>query len=851
MQTGKTFLLKTLLILIVIESSLALYFTSVIPSDAKNAIWLGFSSARLVLMGGAVLMTLAAAFSLAGVLFSQQGVQRAEEIVDGLLGSERNRSILAWVAWLVFGGCVLFVLTPPEEFGTAFYRRLLPIVVLFMMLALNALIFQFMWLKWTINLSLLVQWRTEFRVAGITLGLFALLWAFAVRTGIGVIPEPTGWHFPGTPLLFSQLILAWLAALIFILWGGAIKARVTEIFSNQKMNLRLDVWICFVLWLAALLVWWAEPVRRESYFTPEPTPPNYEYYPHSDAAIYDTSAQNMLIGADQNNKIVLRPLYVFFLTFLHTVAGQQYEDVILSQIIFFAVIPVLGYVLASLLGGRAAGLMTAILLLLREKNSIALTNVIEVSHSKLLLSDVPAMLFMLLTVYILLLWLRRESAMNYLGVLAGASFGMLVLTRSHQSLFIIPAILLGMMFSGGFQVKRTLQRILIFALSFAVVVTPWMLRNNVVNGKPAIESSEFYISWYAGAFTEPTDTVDILPGESQDEYSNRIKRQVFRYILNHPLELAQISASYYVRNEIASVLALPMSPVLYDLRSYVSRMNFWSDPQITFSFGSGLFFFVTVGLIAFGASMAVRRLGFAGIVPLLIHFTYNSSMSLARISGWRFVQPVDWILILYYCMGLVGLTVVVISLILKTNVTVHTKLRDARPLPSGGGHWVALALFLLFGLSLPLTEILSTEQYPAIEESQLVSRYGVNDFVAEDGERVTASDVENFLETEPTSVVLYGRALYPSFYESGKRWGDDSYPQFVRDIPRLQFRIIGPEQRLVYMPLEIPPSYFPNTSNVFVIGCDVGRAVRAILVEVNGQVIFSAASGAGLTCSAP
>lgn len=851
MQTGKPFLLKTLLILTIIESSLALYFTTAIPSDAKNVVWLGFSSARLMLLGGAVIMTLAAALSLAGVLFSQRSAQRAEKIVDGLLDNERNRSVFVWTAWFVLGGCVLFVLTPPEEFGAAFYRRLLPMAVLFMALALNALIFQFAWLKRTVDLSPLAEWRAEFRAAGITLGLFALLWAFAARTGIGVIPERTGWHFPGTPLLFSQLILAWLAALIFILWGGAIQARVTEFFSSQKTNLRLDAWICIALWFAALLVWWAEPVRRESYFTPEPTSPNFEYYPHSDAAIYDTSAQNMLIGADQNNKIVLRPLYVFFLTFLHTVAGQQYEDVIFGQIIFFAVIPVLGYVLASMLGGRAVGLMTAILLLLREKNSIALTNVIEVSHSKLLLSDVPAMLFMLLTVYILLLWLRRESAMNYLGVLAGASFGMLVLTRSHQSLFIIPAILLGMMFSGGFQVKRTLQRILIFVLSFAVVVTPWMLRNNAVNGKPAIESSEFYISWYAGAFTEPTDTVDILPGESQDEYSNRIKRQVFRYILNHPLELAQISASYYVRNEIASVLALPMSPVLYDLRPYISRMSFWSDPQITFSFGSGLFFFVTVGLIAFGASMAVRRLGFAGLVPLLIHFTYNSSMSLARISGWRFVQPVDWILILYYCIGLVGLTALVISLISKTNLTIYSKLRDERPLPSGGRHWVALALFLLFGLSLPLTEILSPEQYPALEERQLISRYVVNGFVTEDGQKVTASAVENFLETEPAAVVQYGRALYPLFYESGKRWGDDSYPQFVRDVSRLQFRIIGPEQRLVYMPLVVPPAYFPNASDVFIVGCDTEGVVHALAISVNGRVMTSAASSAGLTCSVP
>jgi len=115
----------------------------------------------------------------------------------------------------------------------------------------------------------------------------------------------------------------------------------------------------------------------------------------------------------------------------------------------------------------------------------------------------------------------------------------------------------------------------------------------------------------------------------------------------------------------------------------------------------------------------------------------------------------------------------------------------------------------------------------------------------------TTREPENFLETEPAAVVLYGRALYPLFYESGKRWGDDSYPQFVRDVSRLQFRIIGPEQRLVYIPLTIPPAYFPNASEVFIVGCDTGKVVRALVIAVNGRVMTSAASGMGLTCSAP
>src|SRR5512134_2895456 len=61
----------------------------------------------------------------------------------------------------------------------------------------------------------------------------------------------------------------------------------------------------------------------------------------------------------------------------------------------------------SCLDKRPAGLLAAFLLMLRERNAMALSNIIQVSHTKLLLSDVFAMGEMILLVWLVVWWLQN------------------------------------------------------------------------------------------------------------------------------------------------------------------------------------------------------------------------------------------------------------------------------------------------------------------------------------------------------------------------------------------------------------------------------------------------------------
>ena len=88
---------------------------------------------------------------------------------------------------------------------------------------------------------------------------------------------------------------------------------------------------------------------------------------------------------------------------------------------------------------------------------------------------------------------------------------------------------------------------------------------------------------------------------------------MIRYVLNHPLEIARVYASYFIHNEICSIVYLPMSFRLYDLFSYVKQMPFWGDPYIDLGNAYGVMFFLNLGLIALGVGAAFKRLGFLGL----------------------------------------------------------------------------------------------------------------------------------------------------------------------------------------------------------------------------------------------
>src|SRR5690349_5561129 len=115
---------------------------------------------------------------------------------------------------------------------------------------------------------------------------------------------------------------------------------------------------------------------------------------------------------------------------------------------------------------------------------------------------------------------------------------------------------------------------------------------------------------------------------------------------------------------------------------------------------------------------------------------------------------------------------------------------------------------------------------------------------------ITASALQNFLETEPGATILYGRALYLVYYMEGKFGGDDSWNLLAASAyDRLQFTLTGPQDAFVYLPLTKPPSDFPHASDVMIVGCTHDTATQALLVQVDRIWLVSSAFE-GLRCPA-
>ncbi|MFN8414023.1 MAG: glycosyltransferase family 39 protein [Anaerolineales bacterium] len=833
MAIKKPLLLKFFFIATLLESAVALLFFLLIPTGTKNSALFGFSANRLVLAGFILAVVMV---SLGAILFTTQ----LAKVLDVFLINNKNKSLLTLFGSLLCGASLLFLLMPTSNIGEAVYERLFPFLVLFILIGLQIVLVQFVWNGNRLNWLHLVQWKHSLQLTGGIIIFFILVGVFVLWTGIGIQPDPNRWSSPGTPLLPQQVLFA--SALGIILFFFLRK------YTHYK---KLDLVLGVCLWFATVLTWWLEPMRRWSYFTPKPTPPNFEYYPYSDAALYDKFAQNFLIGESRHFGITHRPLYSIFLAFLHFIGGQKFNNIIFLQILFFAITPVFVYLLVAKLGSKPAGIIAGLLILFRERNSITLTNIIEVSDLKLLMSDVPTMAMMIIFIYFFVVWLQDREKRAYLGVLAGGFFGLTVLIRSQAQL-LIPIVIFGIVVSDKFSWKVFTQRFLVFVFSFLVVIAPWIIRNYVVSGRAVVEYQEIYTKQIASSYATSPGEIEILPNESQAEYDARMKKIVVDYILANPLEVAKFYTSYFIHNEILSVVTLPMTVRFFNLYQYVDVLGFWKESLGSLPGNVLPIFFVYLCVIAVGISISFCRFKWVGLMPLLFHLGYSLSVVPVRLSGWRFILPVDWVSFIYFSLGLAQIGVMLFNLLSQTSYEV-TEITSPTENSFKPINWnkvgMTFLVFAILGVSFPAIEWSIPRYYPKLSNDSLIQKYALDGFMLRKDVKVSASDLKSFIETDSAAVVLYGRALYPQFYEKGKYWGDSNQNLLEASLyNRIQFDVIGPRSGFAFIPLEQPLEYFPNVSDVFAVGCRQGDATRVLFVRVNDSLIVSS-DWHGLNCS--
>lgn len=234
---------------------------------------------------------------------------------------------------------------------------------------------------------------------------------------------------------------------------------------------------------------------------------------------------------------------------------------------------------------------------------------------------------------------------------------------------------------------------------------------------------------------------------------------------------------------------------------------------------------------------------------------YSLSVVPARLSSGRFILPIDWISIFFYSIGLVQLGLIILSLF--TDRAIPIQMQDGQPPMSERGAKIngklvgfTLLIFSLLGLGFPLITKLIPPRYPVLTAAELIRLHVGKELILDNGLSISPEDLQNFLDRQDNSVILYGRALYPSYYKEGDYWGDENiFNVQARKHSRLQFDLIGPRGSLTFIPIQSPPVSFPQAADVLVIGCLRRYGVQAIAVKVKDQpVALAAFPWPGLEC---
>ncbi|HQF63637.1 MAG TPA: hypothetical protein PLT26_14145 [Anaerolineaceae bacterium] len=847
----------------------ALIALALIPGDSKNAFWLGFSLQRLLLMAVALAGVL---ISIALAVLAGRNAHLWQRRLEPIWGRLSVSRWLLWLAGLLAVQGAVAVFLPAYWLGTghAYYERLRPILIWLgaagLQIALGIQITRSGWHGAALR-SEIRSLHSIWRVAAIAFGVFALLWLLSALTGWGARPDIL-WNEAAPPILAVQLALSLLIALVL----GALLRRIEPVRRR-----RAEWFIALALWALAVFIWVREPMPR-SYFAPGPYPPNDVYYPYSDAASYDVSAQYVLLGQPLDSTAPNeKPVYGAFLTVLHLLAGQSYDLVTLIQVLVLALFPVILFRL-----GRhfhlEAGLLVALLAIFKERNAIAATLSIRVSHSRLLLTEFPTALFVALICWLLVEYLAAPDRRRLLPLAIGGWLGLGAMLRLNL-LALVPMIIVLVVLAFWRRPRAAWLFSLILIVSLAIPMIPWSAATSARWGQPAwvMKLKMVLDSRYAAPTLTPTanpqpQATPLPATEAQPAPASTPTPVATPVPQPAPLSqqseicvgktgLAEIlcfAPAHWAHNNLMAVLTLPHTLAWEDLPHTLPR-DYWLDIRSwngRLAADEAILMILNLALVALGIGFAWHRRRWGGLAPLAFMQIYFVANALGRTSGGRYLTPVDWAIYFYAALGLC----LIVDWV-RTLLGFPAAPEDARPAAPAARRFpwfLAAALLLAFlipALALPFMQRAFPAQLTSPSQSDLLDRLNTSGALTQMD--FSSQQVSDFAGS-PEAILVTGRGLYPRFYGINQGEPDSqATPQFaVRPYPRLLFTLLTAQQpRVVELPVNVPPEWMPDAADWIVLGCQnlTNQRIDAIaLIQLTDppQVILRSPAAA-LTCPLP
>jgi hypothetical protein len=813
-----------------------LVYILLIPTDAKNGLVWGYSNARIGLAAGLFLIGLGC-FIFGLRIYTQPSWERP----DAKSRSDSPR-INRMGLWLARTGLILtgfFFLIPVEYFGSwgAYVERLRPFAILGLQLSLQTIIlFRF----GRLGSSPAGISRNQAQLLRLTLIPFFIagaMWMAITQFGLGIDRDRwTVWYEVGVPILGLQVGLAvFLAGLI---------SWLAYLIRNQTRSFWVELIIGLGIWITAFSLWQAAPLPP-SFFAPKPGLPSFGYYPFSDAASWDIQAQYALIGQGLNNQLasVDHSGYSGLLLIFHLLAGENFQQIVRYQVFLLSSLPVISYALGRHFHSRMLGLSLAAFAIFHELNAIASSNVLNLSNSKLLLTEFPTGVGLAGVALLLFMWLRQPAKGILFTLPLGGLFGFLIMIR-YNVLAVYFAVIVGIFIVFGKNWRGGVKSVAILIIASGLTISPWLWRSWQISGNPIFFLPKVALLLdpsFRGVPTKPvmeTGVPQVSNGPS--ESSNALSIPVSEPT-SQPHGVVQRTLNHFAHSLITSVLILPTQPIFEYFPiaiqdgTFYKNSRYWSDttdgwltglpPRDIFAIGLNLI------LLSVGLAKAFQKWHLAGLIPLGIYLAYNFATALARTSGGRYIVPIIWVILLYFGLGLVHVIWEFLKFMGFKPIS-ENQFSSPTPLTFQAGLLWTIPFFI-FIASLTVIERQIPPRYEELSPDEVLATIVQTDLLQ--NIPFQTAEIDAFLD-QPAAHAYMGRGLYPRYYWARIGTGGRGYRS--RPFSRLVLTTVGPNHlKQVFLPLLPSPADIFHGSDVLIVGCQgsSGDEIDALFIAVLGE----------------
>lgn len=749
----KTAVLKIFLMIFIISGLINSAYLLFIPTDSKNAIILNYSLNRLLLLGFIILSVLATYY-----LF-----RKIKENPAKLVGKAETLFSLPYIKSLLTLFLVLTIticwLVPKNFQLNPFYNaRFQPLFIFISTFAIGLNILKiFMQDQWKFSINM-----TTAIVFGSVTALFLMILFLYPKLNNGLWSDSAS-----VPLLATQVIGVWLALTLLKQFNFEILEKIPHFILKNR-----DAIVFLLIWVCTAFFWLNQPIEfpEGQSFTNlglhiKPFPPNYEIYPNGDSSTYFSLSESIVIG-----KGIFRSLdKSLFLTFEglnNWLNGGSFERMLNFQVVILSLFPPVLYLVGKEIHSRSAGLLAAALAVFQGINAIQVMRDFPITSSKVLLSEPFMQLWTgLITLIAVLAFKSSIKKQARLFLVCGSVLGLSALFRLN-TLVIIPFLLLFILIN-FFKNKITLFNIsCYFIIGIILALSPWMLYNAVkfndpftfIKGKGDVinrryekttsqiflnenssDQSQAFLSGLSSTsniknnnshfllalsiMSKEVGLVNFENGTAINSIPNAQQSTIFLsensgFIDKRFLELSSNVLKHFLNNTIASFSIFPtsMNP---------QTQHFWRG-YIDFDLYKGiniLFLVFNIFTIASGIKAAIDRQKLIGLIPIGVFFGYHLSNGIAVASGNRYAQPVSWILLFYYSLGLITYCRYSIGQnkekrIGEKGVTTNFKPQKNKQQQQ---YIFGLTIFLILGIgSAPvMADLLPVNRFPELEDEKI------------------------------------------------------------------------------------------------------------------------------------